>query len=88
MNEAKQGWPVDAVMIVCATPGEARREVMESAHPGRCRDCGREVVYDGRTLRRAMEMPERHGRPVLLFCVACAVARDFRTITLLEDHRK
>jgi hypothetical protein len=60
---------------------------MESVHPGVCRDCGADVVYDGYSFRRISELPERRGRPVMFFCMRCAFGYDARTITHFEDHR-
>jgi hypothetical protein len=80
-------WPHDAVMIVCGGPDDARRDAMESVHRGHCRHCDREVVYDGYTMRHALRMPERRGRPVLLFCMQCAGKHDFSQVQKFEDHR-
>jgi hypothetical protein len=88
MTEAsRRTWPGDAVLVVCATPEEARHADDEVVHMGICRDCRCLVAYGQRTLARALAMPERKGRPVEFFCVACAVQYDFRSIDLVEDHR-
>lgn len=80
-------WPRDAVMIVAATPEAARRDQMESAEPAECRDCGRRLVVDGYTLRRALTMPARRGRPVRYFCVECYGHYDVGQCNIVEDHR-
>ena len=88
MSDAvKPPWPRDAVIIVCATPEEARRDEMESVNPGKCRDCGRAIVYDGYTYRRALRGDVRRGRPIQFLCVTCATRYDSATITHFQDHR-
>jgi hypothetical protein len=82
-----KSWPADAVMIVSANRGEEVRENMEAVAQAVCRDCGQELAADTRTIRTAMESPLRNGRPVLFFCVPCAVTYDFGTISHFADHR-
>ncbi len=67
----RRKWPTDAVMIVCATPNAAARDRMESVHRCRCRDCGRDLVVDGATLRRAEQDDSTRGRPIKYFCREC-----------------
>ena len=84
-DEPKPTWPRDAAMIVAPYTDTAVVGNMESVNPAVCRDCGRDVVYDGLTMR--LIQPFRHGRPVLFFCIECAVKYDRSTITHFEDHR-
>jgi RNase P subunit RPR2 len=74
-------------MLTCATRDEAKRGDMESVHRGECRHCGREIVYDGHTMRLALAMPERRGRPVLFFCVQCFRKHDFSQVKKVVDDR-
>jgi hypothetical protein len=81
-------WPSDAVIIICSEPHEAKTEKMESVNPGVCRDCGRTVVYDGWSMRRASQPEFTRGRPVELLCIPCCVTYDAQSITHFEDHRR
>jgi hypothetical protein len=81
-------WPGDAVMIIAANAGEEDPAIMERVVPAACRDCGAALAADGRTLRRAEALPSRRGRPVLYFCVPCAVGYDVNSITELYDDRR
>lgn len=87
MTDEKRTWPGDAVIIVCATPDEAEHADGEAVHMGICRDCRCLIAYRQRTLRRVLAMPERHGRPVEFFCIACAVQHDFGSLDVVQDHR-
>ena len=87
MSTVKKPWPGDAIMIVCPFPATANRAAMESANPGECRECGRNILYDSFSLRRALALPNRRGRPVKFFCAPCALKHDFGSITYFEDHR-
>lgn len=80
-------WPHDAVMIVAETPDKAKREQMESAHYDRCRHCLQPVLYDGYTMRRALEHGSNDNRPVRFFCADCFHRYDFKMVTVFEDHR-
>ena len=87
-------WPKDCITIVCATPQEANRSKMESVNPGQCRDCGTAIVYDGRTMRRALEIERyiarRHNlpftRPIKFFCLECYSDYEVQQCDLLVDH--
>ena len=81
-------WPCDAVMIVAADRGREMRATMECVCDAVCRDCGRELAVDARTIQAAMEMPQRQNRPVRFFCCACAVRYDGGTIQHLVDRRR
>jgi hypothetical protein len=81
----RKPWPHDATIIVCASPEEAKRDLMESVNDGQCRDCGTPLVYDGKTARRCLALCP--ARPIGLLCIPCAVTYDVRSIDLLEDHR-
>lgn len=80
-------WPSDALMIVCETPAGANRENMQSVNPVNCRDCLRDLVVDGASLKMADANPLRHGRPVMFFCIPCAVKYDFVSIDSMTDNR-
>lgn len=80
-------WPIEAVILVCSDPEEARTDQMDSVHPGKCRDCGGPVVYDGWSMRRIDGCLERQGRPVELLCTQCFPKYDFNTVGVFEDHR-
>jgi hypothetical protein len=88
--EPLKPWPRDAVMIVAAFPDEARRDQMESCHAGTCRDCGREILYDGFSYHRAQQFTRLKAnvvRPIKFFCVECAVKYDMQHFDHFEDHR-
>ncbi len=78
-------WPVDAVMIVAATPDCATlpKEHRERARVGSCRDCERAVVYCIDTLQDASKM----NRPVRFFCQDCFLKYDVRTIGITVEMR-
>jgi hypothetical protein len=84
----KRPWPSDAVIIVCASPEDANRSNMSSIQSGKCRDCGDDILVDGKSIDSGMRMNERCGRPVEFLCVDCAVEYDMHTIEKLVDHRK
>ncbi len=86
MVEKLLPWPSDAVMIVAGTAEAANRDEMDSVHPGECRRCHRAIVYDGFTYARAMEIPQRCGRPNMFFRMDCAVLHD-PNFDYFEDHR-
>lgn len=79
----KKPWPADAVMIVCSIAGTENGVNMESVNLGICRDCKKQVAYDGHTMSTA----EGYGRPVQFFCVECAVTYDRGSITDFIDER-
>jgi hypothetical protein len=80
-------WPADAIMLICASPDRADRTAMESVNPGQCRNCGADIVYDGRSLRRALEISARSGdRPVKFFCESCADKHDLNQCNRVVDH--
>lgn len=81
--EPLKPWPTCVVMIVAAFPDKARRDQMESCHAGKCRDCGREILYDGFTYRRA----QQYSLPIDFFCPECAVKYDMKHFSHFEDHR-
>lgn len=84
---ALKPWPRDAVIVVCSYPATARRDHMESVVPTTCRDCGRDLVADGRTLRTAWGLPQRRGRPIECLCVECY--RAYRPeFDMAIDHRR
>jgi len=83
----KKPWPSDAVMVVAATPEAALREQMDSVHPCACRDCGKALVADGFTLRRARIPQIACGRPTKFFCIECFGNYDFFQVNHVEDHR-
>lgn len=80
-------WPSDAVIVVAANAGEEIRERMQGIHPCECRRCGQALHADTYTVRCAISLPSRLGRPVEFFCVACAVQHDIKSIGDLHDHR-
>lgn len=84
-------WPKDAVMLICATPESANRDHMESIHPGNCRICSQPIVYDGRTMRRAVELEaetSRGHRPIKFFCAPCASEHSILdSCDIIVDHR-
>jgi hypothetical protein len=80
-------WPCDAVILVCATPSEARIELMGAAIFGHCRDCGRGILCSERSHGLAMASPLRYDRPIDFLCVECCVQYDIRTMDRLIDHR-
>lgn len=85
-------WPHDAVMLVCAAPDEARRDMMESANPARCRHCGCDVLYDSRSYRKVQELERKirpiggNERPVDFFCLDCYVLYDWRQCGVIGDQ--
>jgi len=80
-------WPRDAVMIVASIAGEERGDQMELAASRSCRDCGAKLMADTHTIRRAENLPSRRGRPILFFCVACAVQYE-RPSELHDDRNR
>jgi hypothetical protein len=83
----KAKWPGDAVMIVAALAGTEIREHMESVVPCDCRDCGRLLHADSRTIRAAFHLPSRRGRPVEFFCVECCMKYDAKSVNEMHDCR-
>jgi hypothetical protein len=83
----KKSWPADAVMIVAAALGTEDRSHMDSVVLRECRDCGGTVAVEEGSITAAEAHPLRHGRPVLYYCVECAVEHDMRQITELVDRR-
>lgn len=81
-------WPDDAVMITAANAGEENRRNMQAVFRCVCRRCGRLLHADTRTVSRALEMPERMGRPIMFFCVECTVLHDPRSLDVFEDCRE
>jgi hypothetical protein len=80
-------WPVDVVLLVCARPGEAFVQYMDTVEDGLCRDCGHAVVYSGRSHRAAEESPLTQGRPIAMICLRCFAGYDIDTADLVIDHR-
>ncbi len=72
-------------MIVCAFPNTAHYDQMESAHPGDCRVCGKRVVYDSRTMRRAMQLAEGK-RPIKFFCHPCSEKHSVADCDRVVNH--
>ena len=83
----KLPWPGDAIMIVASNAGTENRAVMEGVVDATCRLCNADLKADTRTVRSAKEMPERRGRPVMFFCVDCAMKHDRESMDLLVDQR-
>ena len=80
-------WPSDAVIIVASIPERAQRAKMESVNHGVCRDCGREILFDGYTFARASRPELTHGRPVEFLCLEyCFQHYDFEQTTIRENH--
>jgi hypothetical protein len=80
-------WPGDSIMMVCSSPQNANRAAMESVNQGWCRVCTAEIVYDGRSMRRALEIAAKTGgRPVQFFCEECAKHHDLFQCNRLIDH--
>jgi hypothetical protein len=80
-------WPSDAVIVVCATPKAAITAKMESVNPVKCRECGIDLVADGKTIRHAQEHPQRMGRPVAYLCIGCSTKYDVNSVDHLIDDR-
>lgn len=84
----KKPWPRDAVMIVASPPEEAEIEKMEAIWGRDCRDCGRRLWVDTKTVREVFWLPVRRGRPIKFFCPECATRYDFDTINHFKDNRR
>jgi hypothetical protein len=81
-------WPTDAVMIVAATPEQAK------IIPGfplidqiACRDCMTSLIGSRRTYDAACREAKRQGIHVQYFCFECAAKYDASTHRPV-DHRK
>jgi hypothetical protein len=86
-------WPKDSVVLVCANADAARREMMESANPAECSDCGGAVMYDSRSMRKILELEQRTrpkvnsaARPVKIICEACSAGYDIGQCDVIGDH--
>lgn len=86
-HTGKKPWPADAVMIVACRRGMENRAAMQGCLDATCRDCNTDLVADTRTFRAAMTMPERKDRPVMFFCVECAIQYDINSLDTLVDQR-
>jgi hypothetical protein len=80
-------WPSDAVMIVAARAGTENRAAMEGVNDATCRRCDAHLHADTRTIRTAEQLPQRMGRPVMFFCVECALLHNRNQIQTLIDQR-
>lgn len=80
-------WPGDAIMIIASLAGQENRAAMESVFAATCHMCDSDLHADTRTVRTAMQLPARRGRPVNFFCVACALKHDRKSVGLLIDQR-
>jgi hypothetical protein len=88
MTATLKTWPADAVMIVASAAGTENRNAMQSVRHDVCRDCGREVAYDGYTLRQAERWRGDPPRPIKFFCIECCVLYDPHSMDVCEDHRR
>jgi hypothetical protein len=73
-------------MIVCADLGKENRANMEAAVVVSCRQCGKVLAADTRTIGVAERLPERQGRPIKFFCCRCAMKYHPGSITHYADH--
>jgi hypothetical protein len=80
-------WPTDSVIIVASLAGYECRSQMDSVHFATCRDCQRDVAYDGYTIERAGATAKELARPVEFLCLACFPKYNFGQVNHFEDHR-
>jgi len=73
-------WPRDVVVIACEWPSWADRQAMDWPLRMECRDCGRNVLVDLRSIQTAWDHPQRFGRWLALLCPRCAGEYDSREV--------
>jgi hypothetical protein len=78
-------WPSDALIVIAAYRGTENAATMEGPRPCHCRDCGAELVADTRSIRRALALPQRRGRPVEFLCLFCKEAYAMQGVRELWD---
>lgn len=85
----KRPWPRDAVIIVASNWGkEDRAKMRGSVFEAYCRLCKARLAADIYTVKVAMNLPSRMGRPVEFFCTTCNAQHDQGTINEVHDHRR
>ena len=80
-------WPRTCVLIVAARAGEEIREHMEAVQVEQCRDCGNALHVDSATIRQAVSLEHRRGRPLEFVCKYCLKDYDPSNIDHHYDNR-
>ena len=81
-------WPTDALIIVAPSPAKAVIDASKPTVERHCRSCCCELTVREETIEHALEMDERHGRPVDFFCVSCAVEHVKGGVDVRVDMRR
>ena len=81
-------WPKNCVQIVAATPATVNvRGIREHITDQICHDCKTRLAVDSYSIRQALELPQRQGRPLRYICLNCFARYDRKTIDHLIYNR-